>query len=105
KIRIGINFGLGFVKSNDVFGDVVNVASRVEAAATPDQILISDTLQQAIAANDRFHLRLAGRFSLKGKSEERNLFEVSWREGAPDEAFNSMIGLSAVQTKFTLVQL
>src|SRR5579884_3084014 len=26
KIRIGINHGLGFVKSNDVFGDVVNVA-------------------------------------------------------------------------------
>lgn len=105
KIRIGINFGLGFVKSNDVFGDVVNVASRVEAAATPDQILISDTLHEAIATSDRFRLRLAGRFSLKGKSEERNLFEVVWREGAPDEAFNSMIGLSAVQTKFTLVQL
>ena len=105
KIRIGINFGLGFVKSNDVFGDVVNVASRVEAAATPEQILISDTLQEAISSSGRFRLRLAGRFSLKGKSEERNLFEVIWREGATENAFNSMIGLSAVQPKFKLVQL
>src|SRR5438270_12340273 len=32
-VRIGINYGLGLVKSNDVFGDVVNVASRVESAA------------------------------------------------------------------------
>src|SRR5437879_1726009 len=37
SIRIGINYGLGLVKSNDVFGDVVNVASRVESAAAPEQ--------------------------------------------------------------------
>jgi class 3 adenylate cyclase len=105
KVRIGINFGLGFVKSNDVFGDVVNVASRVEGAAVPEQILISDTLHQEVAPSGRFRLRLAGRFSLKGKSEERNLYEVIWREGVTDEAFNSMIGLSTVQAKFKLVQL
>lgn len=105
SVRIGINFGLGFVKSNDVFGDVVNVASRVEAAATPEQILISDTLHEAIAFSDSFRLRLAGRFSLKGKSEERNLYEVIWREGTTaDAAFATMIGLAA-GTKFKLVQV
>ena len=62
-IRIGINHGLGFVKSNDVFGDVVNMASRVESAASPEQILISDTLHQAVAGSGRFRFRPAGRFS------------------------------------------
>lgn len=97
SIRIGINFGLGFVKSNDVFGDVVNVASRVEGAATPEQILISDTLHEAVAASGAFNLRLAGRFSLKGKAEERSLYEVVWRAGAPAS--------TAAAAKFKLVQI
>ena len=48
-IRIGLNYGAGIVKSNDVFGDVVNVASRVESVASPEQIVISDTLNQQVA--------------------------------------------------------
>jgi class 3 adenylate cyclase len=40
-IRIGINAGPGLVETQDVFGDVVNVAARVKACALPDQILIS----------------------------------------------------------------
>ena len=40
-VRIGIHYGIGIVKANDVFGDVVNMASRVEsaAAAGPDRDL------------------------------------------------------------------
>src|SRR5690348_17425176 len=91
KIRIGLNYGLGFVKSNDVFGDVVNVASRVESAASPDQILISDTLYHALPPGTRFRFRLAGRFSLKGKAEERELFEVVWREGTEASAAHGVV--------------
>src|SRR6266481_2146053 len=81
SIRIGINYGLGLVKSNDVFGDVVNVASRVESAAAPEQILISDSLNAALGACDRFKIRAMGKFALKGKADERELFEVAWRDG------------------------
>jgi class 3 adenylate cyclase len=106
KIRIGINFGLGFVKSNDVFGDVVNVASRVESAASPDQILVSDTLYYALPQDNRFRLRLAGRFSLKGKAEERELFEVVWREQEGGAAGSHlMVVPAAPQVRYKLVQL
>jgi class 3 adenylate cyclase len=108
KVRIGIHYGRGIVKSNDVFGDVVNVASRVEGAASPEQILISDTLHHAVADTNRFRLRLAGRFSLKGKSEERELFEVIWREQAGQASgSHSMIvaAVNAPQVKYRLVQL
>ncbi len=106
KVRIGINFGLGFVKSNDVFGDVVNVASRVEGAANPEQILVSDTLYHAVAADDRFRFRLAGRFSLKGKAEERDLFEVFWREtSAEASTSHGMIAAAVPQVRYRLVQL
>src|SRR5882762_6731973 len=42
QVRIGLHYGTGIVKSDDVFGDVVNVASRVESIAQAGQIIISD---------------------------------------------------------------
>jgi hypothetical protein len=105
KIRIGINFGLGFVKSNDVFGDVVNVASRVESAASPDQILISDTLYNALPPGHAFKLRLAGTFTLKGKAEDRELYEVIWREQEGGTAgSHGMVAPAAPQVRYKLVQ-
>src|SRR3954452_11354983 len=79
-IRIGLNYGSGIVKSNDVFGDVVNVASRVESAAQPEQIVISDTLYEQVK-NSSLKLAGIGRFSLKGKEGDRDLYEVVWQEG------------------------
>src|SRR5262249_5743070 len=38
-IRIGINVGLSIVEAGDIYGDVVNVAARVESLAEGDQIL------------------------------------------------------------------
>jgi class 3 adenylate cyclase/pSer/pThr/pTyr-binding forkhead associated (FHA) protein len=78
-IRIGLNYGNGIVKSNDVFGDVVNVASRVESAAQPEQIVISDTLYEHVK-NSGFKINGIGRFSLKGKEGDRDLYEVVWDE-------------------------
>jgi len=36
-IRIGLNYGSGIVKSNDVFGDVVNVARAWRARRSPSR--------------------------------------------------------------------
>jgi class 3 adenylate cyclase len=78
-VRIGLHHGMGIVKSDDVFGDVVNVASRVESIAQPEQIVISEPLQRAISPGE-FDVGLLGRFHLKGKTEEWNLYEVLWSE-------------------------
>src|SRR5262249_43376229 len=39
-IRVGLHTGFGLLKENDIFGDVVNAASRVQRQAQPGQILI-----------------------------------------------------------------
>lgn len=85
-IRIGLNYGVGIVKSNDVFGDVVNVASRVESVASPEQIVISDTLNQQVCRLPDFKIQHLGRYQLKGKEEERDLFEVVWTDKKSPQA-------------------
>lgn len=78
-VRIGIHAGTGIVSTNDVFGDVVNVAARVESAAKPRQIVLSDEAYAKIR-DSSVSIRKLGSFRLKGKSEERMLFEVTWNQ-------------------------
>jgi class 3 adenylate cyclase len=91
-VRMGLHYGMGIVKSDDVFGDVVNVASRVESVAQPTQIVISDSLQQRIASS-QFDVVPLGRFRLRGKSEERELYLVRWSEteSAPLEIAHTIV--------------
>lgn len=42
RVRIGIHTGEVVTEGEDVFGDGINVAARLEALAEPGQILISD---------------------------------------------------------------
>jgi class 3 adenylate cyclase len=98
SIRIGLNYGLGIVKPDDVFGDVVNVASRVESVGQPEQIVISDTVYEQVVKTDKFKLFYLGRFSLKGKGENRDLYEVQWTDrNAPKKAAAHTVVMSAVK--------
>ncbi len=85
-IRIGLNYGPGIVKTNDVFGDVVNVASRVESVAQPEQIVISQTVNRKVSQLGLFKIEYLGKFSLKGKEGPSDLFEVLWDETRPPRA-------------------
>jgi class 3 adenylate cyclase len=82
RVRVGAHYGLGIVKSDDVFGDVVNVASRVESLALPEQILISDSLFKEVVSCG-FDTAFLGRFQLRGKAEEREIYEVLWNRNLP----------------------
>jgi len=80
-IRIGINSGQALVEANDVFGDVVNVAARVNACAVPDQILVGEASYRGLPSHIR--CRPAGAHEVKGKAEPIALFEVIWDEHQP----------------------
>jgi len=47
-VRIGIHLGDVIMKENDVFGDGVNVASRIEASAAPGSIYVSEKIYDDI---------------------------------------------------------
>lgn len=66
-IRIGIHSGPVFVKENDLFGDTVNLASRMESNAAPGSILITDKTYEEIK-DEIYCLKLAP-IKVKGKDE------------------------------------
>jgi len=76
-IRVGLHTGVGLVKDNDIYGDVVNAASRVQHQAQPDQILITDVLLEAAKRAGVQCARL-GRAEMKGKDEPIDIYAVAW---------------------------
>src|SRR6059036_1239050 len=83
-IRIGMHKGLGLIKDGDVFGDVVNAASRIQNQAEVEQILITDVLLDA-ARIAGFECVKMGRAELKGKDEPIDLYAVAWSETATQQ--------------------
>ena len=49
RFRIGINVGDVIVEGDDIFGDGVNVAARLEALAEPGRICVSATVREHVA--------------------------------------------------------
>jgi len=84
KVRIGLHYGMGLVKDNDVFGDVVNAAAHVQHQAKPEQVLITDVLVDAARAAGLACARM-GRAELKGKVEPIDLYAVAWSDHATQQ--------------------
>jgi serine/threonine protein kinase len=76
--RIGMHTGECLLEKNDVFGDVVNTASRFESSANPGEILISEDTYNAISDKSEFYSRFDREVTLKGKSAPFKAYIVFW---------------------------
>jgi class 3 adenylate cyclase len=78
-VRIGVHYGVGLLEKNDIYGDVVNVASRVESQAQADEILLSDSVYAYIKnQNKTLPCVRAGSFVPKGKSTKLTYYRCKW---------------------------
>lgn len=79
KVRIGIHTGKVIAEHNDVYGDVVNVASRVESQGKGDEILISQDTHEKLK-KEKFVFVRGGSFKPKGKKKALKLYRCKWMD-------------------------
>jgi class 3 adenylate cyclase len=82
-IRIGFHFGPTIEDGEDVFGDTVNTAARLAQVAKAAQIITSDETLKRLSLMQRQMTRDLDAFTVKGKSADLRLFEVTWQK--PEE--------------------
>jgi adenylate cyclase len=66
RLRIGLAAGPVLVRYGDVYGEVVNIASRLTTHADPDSVLVDRTVAQNLADDRRFTLRPLRPLAVRG---------------------------------------
>ncbi len=90
-IHVAIHAGIGFHDERDIYGNLVNIAARVEKLASRDQILVTEAVHGELEGELRARCQAMGEHTLKGIEQTLRVYELDWRklsaEGArPDGA-------------------
>jgi adenylate cyclase len=74
--RIGINVGDIIVEGDDIYGDGVNIAARVESLADPGGIFLSRTARDQVRDKMQIHLEDRGEQAVKNIARPIGIFRV-----------------------------
>ena len=75
-VRVGIHLGKVTAKASDLFGNDVNIASRIEGVSPIEGIAISSDIIDAIDVKDKFYYRKMGHLKLKNIPEPKMIYKV-----------------------------
>jgi class 3 adenylate cyclase len=81
NLRIGIHLADVLFVNNDVYGDGVNIASRLESLAPPGNILISETVYWNIKNKKGFLIDFFGDEILKNVSSPIKVYRIKTQNG------------------------
>ncbi|MCB0840492.1 MAG: hypothetical protein KDD99_27690, partial [Bacteroidetes bacterium] len=76
-LRIGIHLGDIVQKEGHIFGDAVNIASRIESMGVAGAVLVSSNVRNQIKNKPEFELTSLGRFSFKNVEEEMSVYALA----------------------------
>ena len=100
EFRMGVNLGDIMVQDNNLYGDNVNIAARLEAVSKPGEICISEKVFQEIKNKVDVKFKFFGNKKLKNISEKINIYISNLNEteeNGKSKKFNfKTIGLSAL---------
>lgn len=85
QFRIGINVGDVIFEDDDIFGDGVNIAARIEKLAKPSGIAISGSVRNYIGNDHGFSFENAGEHELKNINRPVSIFHVSLAGGSAED--------------------
>jgi adenylate cyclase len=81
-LRTGIHIGDIMLESGHIYGDGVNLASRVESLAVPGSVLITERVIQDIRNHPEFQTISLGKFTFRNISQPTEVFALA-NEGFP----------------------
>jgi class 3 adenylate cyclase/TolB-like protein len=76
-IRIGMHLGDVIFKNDNVFGDGVNIASRIESMGIPGCLLVSKAIRDQLFNKGDFLLQSLGSFEFKNVGEPMEVFAIA----------------------------
>ncbi len=76
-LRIGIHTGDIVIEEDGVFGDGVNIASRIESFAVPGSVMVSDKVYDDIKNHQTFRPTLMGEFELKNVKKPIEVYALN----------------------------
>ena len=86
-VRVGINSGpivTGVIRADRIrwqlFGDTVNVASRMESTSIPGRIQISKSTRDLLLFRDMFTVEKRGLIDMKGKGQQETFFLIGAKQ-------------------------
>src|SRR5438132_88082 len=83
ELRIGVNLGDVIVDGDDIFGDGVNIAARLEALAQPGTVCISHTVYDHVRNKLDLDYRPLGNHRVKNIAEPVRAYAVGVAAAAP----------------------
>lgn len=75
-VRIGIHVGDIILTEDDIIGDSVNLASRVESMAVAGSVLISDKVVEEIKNQEDLVVKYLGSFLFKNDQKKRDIYAL-----------------------------
>lgn len=76
-VRIGIHVGDIIQSKDDIIGDAVNVASRIESCAVSGSVLISDKVHDQIRSHEHIKTKFLDAYELKNVDEAIPIFAIA----------------------------
>lgn len=77
QLKIGIHLGEVVFENDDVYGDGVNIASRIETLGVGSSVLMSKSIRDQIKNNAEFQITSLGSFEFKNVGEAVEVFAIA----------------------------
>ncbi|GAM99364.1 adenylate cyclase [alpha proteobacterium U9-1i] len=84
--RIGVNLGDVIIEGEDIFGDGVNVAARLQALAAPGGVALSRTVREHVAGKIETEFDDLGEHKVKNKRQPVHVFAYGGLRDRPAPA-------------------
>jgi len=102
NVRIGLHWAEIIIEDDDIYGNGVNIASRIEPFADPGGIYISEAILNSLDTNEEIDTKHLGRAKLKNVRERITIYAVQG-EGLPEPSMKRFNTLANPRKKFAIL--